>query len=311
MTNLSKKFRCAFTALKLHELHPIIKYKKITCSKIFEEHFKDCASYDRIMSRFKKLITTIKNSDTEYIDIKKRIESFNCSMIKICYENNLDSFTMSKSFITNYCNDTIQNILNAFSFLNNYDTWIKYSVFIDDTSIIELQRTLDTFLIYNLAKIFSIIDQCEKISKNFKLSMSSILSMYKKIPIIIVEHIAKHDCNNLIDYLDLIHDISEINILNAVWKTYEDVILDLLSKSDKEIMIMFDNNLELSCVSFLSSSPVSDFARLDIRIKNLFSIKNFYYTMHLLQQIKYHAQDQTIDLCAHTDNIENHVTIEI
>jgi hypothetical protein len=296
---LKKKILRAFTHLKLDDFHPIIESYPVTCSKIFKEHLDT-------ESHYCKLVRSFLFDGEPQNKINDSSESI--TIYKLCHDNDINCFAASK-YLTSYCQTTLENILNTFKFAN---ISICYKEVIHSQQKItakETEKIFDTLFVIILANIFSIIDQCEKISKFKEKYFGEALNSYQHI----ISTIDRYGINSIqfsekeVKSLSLSNNKTTIN----AWQMYRDTVFDLLSKNNDELIDLFTNNMDLYANLCLYKTISSESYHIDKEciIKYLFTPLNFYFVMNILTNKENFEKNYNFEFVV--DNIKTFVVIDI
>lgn len=154
----------AIKKLNLNIIHPIIKKKINRCKNFITFSTNPDSYYVDHFNIF--LIYTNKSNPKGHSREEKIAHVFSKVQpyFKYLYETMPESL-YATTFLTNYMQTSIDNILDAFHFINLHETYkdskhYKNSIF----TKVELKKIATNYLIIMLAKCFCYFDTCEKIS---------------------------------------------------------------------------------------------------------------------------------------------------
>ena len=316
-----KEYLKAINVLGLRNTHLIFKKKKVSCARLFDTYTSSSSEYGSIINKFLskscdyKYKTKYKYKNFTQDEIKNKIFSKTNPCIKIYYENDPKTF-MASNFVENYCQNSLENILSAFSFINGINNFARYSnranCAFDQTAI---KQIFDALLIGKLAKIFCLIDSYETQSiKYFNGAFEQLMQFGDGVLYFVNNHIHSLNKEDLDNSNFSSHTTSQKKIIIAFWQSYrvelykifidKTKLIELLTATPELTAAIFDDNdLERY---FYTCDTIST----ERYINSFFLEKNFYYILDLIRN-KNGFNEKQFDFNVKIHNIPNYVCIEI
>jgi len=296
--------------------HKIINSKQITCFTILDNYTrKETALYYQKIKKFVKNI----NQWSEFVHCStmihdtaiKKIFKKSCGCFKIYYENEIKSF-YAVDYIEDFCQNSLENILSAFDFLNGIHVYNKIVSKIGDTIFNDDQLTkiFNIHLVMILVRIFCIFAESEKISSecgyvaHLLMNRDKYLSYLKKITVSKKKFIMEKTPDN-----DTKIACGVYKLLVPVHNYFADSFNIFFSKNDEELKKYIKENNELTIIFNHFIKPGGKFNRIDISKKYLLEINLFFLTQ-LIDQIENKKPDR-ISLQIPYADIPKYLIIEV
>ncbi|XWV25926.1 putative orfan [Tupanvirus soda lake] len=306
----------AFKKLKLDVIHLIFRKRMFTCAKILYNYIDySTTMYGYFVKEFIDKSCKTKYTSYSREDAIKEILSQTSPCIKIYYENDVNSFVATK-FLTDFCKTDIENIMKAFSFVNgikHFKTYEYNAYCVFETK--EVKKIFDMILIMLLGKIFCMISVCQKIAIEEKIYFKTTLKNMRFLTIELEKFICKFGVRDIKEE-ELKHfSESKKKIFMNVYNKYKEK-LELLFVDEEKTRADFKNNPEIFAIlcdnnklNAIAKDKNYEKTRMTNIYGSLFSLKNFFYIMHLQESNGCHEQIPDLKIKIH--NIEAYVAIEI